>query len=288
MKASINLKQDSQEIKNINLQINNMIARHKEVLLKNVTNDPQRIIIRRYLSVLYELCQQAYQCLEAKAYSTLEALSRVIIEQSANMLYVSMDKGDNALALLRSSKQLTESNGKAWSAYLALQGAVNPAAQARQNSGATMLARFDRRWPNIERYPGSKGLFRALGWESHYYAFYSPLCDSVHSFSDEMSVLVDLSELFSISMTEGEEALICWNKERLRLAVYHYAIAIGLRAEAFSRCCNLLAPDLTVDTAESLSRKLNELIMRHDRFDHTRLESINSGMATFEDFLINT
>ncbi|MGG5239611.1 DUF5677 domain-containing protein [Pseudomonas lurida] len=288
MKASINLKQDSQEIKNINLQINNMIARHKEVLLKNVTNDPQRIIIRRYLSVLYELCQQAYQCLEAKAYSTLEALSRVIIEQSANMLYVSMDKGDNALALLRSSKQLTESNGKAWSAYLALQGAVNPAAQARQNSGATMLARFDRRWPNIERYPGSKGLFRALGWESHYYAFYSPLCDSVHSFSDEMSVLVDLSELFSISMTEGEEALICWNKERLRLAVYHYAIAIGLRAEAFSRCCNLLAPDLTVDTAESLSRKLNELIMRHDRFDHTRLESINSGTATFEDFLINT
>jgi hypothetical protein len=288
VKASINLKQDSQEIKNINLQINNMIARHKEVLLKNVTNDPQRIIIRRYLSVLYELCQQACQCLEAKAYSTLEALSRVIIEQSANMLYVSMDKGDNALALLRSSKQLTESNGKAWSAYLALQGAVNPAAQARQNSGATMLARFDRRWPNIERYPGSKGLFRALGWESHYYAFYSPLCDSVHSFSDEMSVLVDLSELFSISMTEGEEALICWNKERLRLAVYHYAIAIGLRAEAFSRCCNLLAPDLTVDTAESLSRKLNELIMRHDRFDHTRLESINSGTATFEDFLINT
>jgi len=151
-----------------------------------------------------------------------------------------------------------------------------------------MLARFDRRWPNIERYPGSKGLFRALGWESHYYAFYSPLCDSVHSFSDEMSVLVDLSELFSISMTEGEEALICWNKERLRLAVYHYAIAIGLRAEAFSRCCNLLAPDLTVDTAESLSRTLNELIMRHDHFDHTRLESVNSGTATFEDFLINT
>lgn len=288
MKASINLKQDSQDIKNISLQINNMIARNKEALLENVTNDPQRIIIRRYLSVLYELCQQACQCLEAKAYSTLEVLGRVIIEQSANMLYVSMDKGDNALALLRSSKQLTESNGKAWSAYLASQGAVNPAAQARQNSGATMLARFDRRWPNIERYPGSKGLFRALGWESHYYAFYSPLCDSVHSFSDEMSVLVDLSELFSISITEGEEALICWNKERLRLAVYHYAIAIGLRTEAFSRCCDLLAPDLIVDTAESLSRTLNELIMRHDHFDHTRLESINSGTATFEDFLINT
>lgn len=288
MKISINLKQDSQEIKNINQQINSMVARHKEILLESVTNDPQKIIIRRYLIVLYELCQQACKCLDAKAYSTLEALSRVIIEQSANMLYVSMDKGDNALALLRSSKQLTENNGKAWSTYLASQGAVNPAAQARQNSGAAMLAKFDKRWPNIERYPGSKGLFRALGWESHYYAFYSPLCDSVHSFSDEMSVLVDLGELFSISMTEGEDALICWNKERLRLATYHYAIAIGLRAEAFSRCCNLLAPDLTDDTAELLSRTLNELIMRHDHFDHTRLEGVNSGTATFEEFLINT
>jgi hypothetical protein len=283
----INLKQDVQEIKNLNQQINDWVAKHKEKLLDSTRSDPQRIIIRRYLSVLYELCQQACTCLDTKAYSTLEAMSRVIIEQSANMLYVSMDKGDNALALLRSSKQLTESNGKDWATYLASQGADNPAAQARQKSGATMLARFDKRWPNIGRYPGSKGLFRALGWESHYYAFYSPLCDSVHSFSDEMSVLVDLGELFTISMTEGEEALIYWNKERLRLAIYHYAIAIGLRAEAFSRCCNLLVPDLTDDIAESLSKKLNDLITRHDHFDHARLEGLNFGTAKFEDFLIH-
>lgn len=288
MKSSINLKQDSQEIQNLNHQLNSLVAKNKEILLESVANDPQRIIIRRYLSVLYELCEQACKCLDAKAYSTLEALSRVIIEQSANLLYVSLDKGDNALALLRSSKQLTESNGKAWSTYLESQGAVNPAAQARQNSGATMLARFDKRWPDVERYPGNKGLFRALGWESHYYAFYSPLCDSVHSFSDEMSVLVDLGELFSISMTDGEEALIYWNKERLRLATYHYAMAIGLRAEAFSRCCNLLAPDSADDAAESLFTTLNELIMRHDNFDHTRLEAVKSGAAKFEEFLINT
>ncbi|SFH70900.1 hypothetical protein SAMN05444062_11180 [Pseudomonas syringae] len=288
MKPFINLQQDSQEIKTLNQQLNSLVARNKEVLLESVANDPQRIIIRRYLSVLYELCQQASKCLDARAYSTLEALSRIIIEQSANMLYISLDKGDNALALLRSSKQLTESNGKAWSTYLESQGAVNPAAQARQNSGANMLARFDKRWPGVERYPGNKGLFRALGWESHYYAFYSPLCDSVHSFSDEMSVLVDLGELFSISMTDGEEALIYWNKERLRLATYHYAIAIGLRAEAFSRCCNLLAPDLADDAAESFSTALNELIIRHDHFDHTRLEGVESGTAKFEDFFINT
>lgn len=284
----IDLKQESLEIKTINKRLDQTIAKHKEALLESVRDDPQRIIIRRYLSVLHEFCQQACACLDTKAYSTLEALSRVIMEQSANMLYVSLDSGDNARALLRSSKQLTESNGKAWANYLASQGAVNPAAQARQASGAAMIERIDKRWPDIKRYPGGKGLFTALGWESHYYAFYSPLCDSVHSFSDEMSALVDFSELFSISQTEGKKALIYWNKERLRLATYHYAIAIGLRAEAFSRCCNLLAPDLNDGSAELLSSKLNELIIRHDNFDHSRLDGMSSGTATFEDFPINT
>lgn len=284
----INLKEEASEIKIINKNLDHIIKNNKEKFLASVQDDPQRIIIRRYLSLLRELCQQACACLDTKAYSTLEALSRVIMEQSANMLYVSLDSGDNSRALLRSSRQLTESNGRAWANYLASQGAANPAAQARQASGAALLERIDKRWPNIKRYPGGKGLFTALGWESHYYAYYSPLCDSVHSFSDEMAALVDFSDLYSISQVDGEKLLMIWNKERLRLAIYHYAVAIGLRAEAFSRSCNLLAPDLNDDSAELLFIKLNSLIARHDQFDHTRLEGINSGSANFEDFVINT
>ncbi|PBP45426.1 DUF5677 domain-containing protein [Pseudomonas syringae] len=287
MKLLIDLKYDTQEIKNINEQLNQAIKKHKEALLDSVTDAPQRIIIRRYLSILHELCQQACACLDAKACSTLEALSRVIMEQSANMLYISMDGGSNARALLRSSKQLTESNGKAWADHLASQSAANPAAQARQASGASMLERIDKRWPDIKRYPGGKGLFAALGWESHYYAFYSPLCDSVHSFSDEMSALVDFSDLYSISEAEAKKSLTYWNKERLRLGVYHYAVAIGLRTEAFSRCCDFLAPDLNEESSEWLLKKINELIIRHDLFDHSRLKEMEFGIAKLDEFVIN-
>jgi len=226
--------------------------------------------------------------LNGKAYSTLEALSRVIMEQSANMLYVGMNGGDSARALLRSSKQLTESNGKAWATYLASQGAHNPAAQARQTNGAAMLAHFDERWPNVARYPGGKGLFTALGWENHYYAFYAPLCDSVHSFSDDMSALVGIGDLFAQSELEGAQLLRYWDKERRRLATYHYAIALGLRAEAFTRLCNLLAPEMKDDAAEVIFKDLNDLIERHDQFDHTRLDGMSTGTAAFEDFAINT
>lgn len=284
----IDLKQDSLTITLFNQQFDELVGRHKEALLAHIKDEPQRVIIRHYLNVLRELCQQGCGCLNGKAYSTLEALSRVIMEQSANMLYVGMNGGDSARALLRSSKQLTESNGKAWATYLASQGAHNPAAQARQTNGAAMLAHFDERWPNVARYPGGKGLFTALGWENHYYAFYAPLCDSVHSFSDDMSALVGIGDLFAQSELEGAQLLRYWDKERRRLATYHYAIALGLRAEAFTRLCNLLAPEMKDDVAEVIFKDLNDLIERHDQFDHTRLDGMSTGTAAFEDFAINT
>ena len=282
----IDLKQDAQIIERFNHQLDTLVERHKEVVVAAVTNDFQKIIICHYLSVLSELCQQGCKCLNVKAFSTLEALSRVIMEQSANMLYVGMDGGDNALSLLRSSKKMTEGNGKAWATYLASQGAHNPAAQARHESGKAMLASFDKRWPRVERYPGGKGLFSALGWESHYHAFYAPLCDSIHSYSDDMSVLVDICELSKKTRQEAEQLLKYWNKERSRLATYHFAVALGLRAEATTRLFDILVGELEDDFAESIFSSISDLIKRHDQFDHGRLSGMKTSDAQFEDFAI--
>ncbi|WP_395606491.1 DUF5677 domain-containing protein [Pseudomonas sp. B22129] len=284
----IDLKQDALTITHFNQQFDALIGRHKEAVLSGLGNDPQRIIIRHYLNVLVELSQQGCRCLHAKAFSTLEALSRVIMEQSANLLYIGMDAGDNALALLRSSKQMTAGNGKAWAAYLDSQGAHNPAARARQANGEAMLAHFDERWPKVERYPGGKGLFTALGWENHYHAFYAPLCDSVHSYSDDMSALVGFGDLFVQSPSEGEQLLRYWDKERRRLATYHYAIALGLRAEASIRLFNLLTSELEDDAADAIFKPLSDLIKRHDQFDHGRLDGMKEDGAVFGDFAIKT
>jgi len=283
----IDLKQDAATITHVNQRFDELIGRHKEKVLSQIKDDPQRVIIRYYLKVLRELCIQGCGCLSAQAYSTLEALSRVIMEQSANMLYVGMDSGENARALLRSSKALIKSNGESWAAYLATQGLHNPVAQARQENGAMMLAHFDKQWPNVARYPGGKGLFAAIGWANNYYAFYSPLCDSVHSFSDDLANLVSISEVFAESAAFGEQVLRYSEKERCRLATYHYAIAIGLRAESFGGICSIVGFSLDEKETDDIFADLHRLIERHEKFDGARLSEMNAVDMSFKDFPIN-
>lgn len=272
----IDLKQDSLTINAFIQYLNGLVDRYKDSLLELLTDNHQRIIIQRYFSVMRELTAQGCYCLNNHAYSTLEALSRVIIEQSANMLYVGMDEGENARALLRSSKQLTENNGKAWAAYLASKNHHNPAAQARQRNGAAMIEEFDKRWPKTARYPNGKKLFSLLGWENHYHAFYAPLCDSVHSYSDDFSALTMIGDVYALSESEGVRVLQYWNQDRIRLATYHYAIAVGLQTESFSRLCSSRGIELEEDAFRQFE-KLDDLIRRNDEFDHSRLDEMRAG-----------
>ena len=281
----IDLKHDGLTINAFIQHLNGLVDRHKDSLFELLTDNYQRIIIQRYFSVMRELTAQGGYCLNSRAYSTLEALSRVIIEQSANMLYVGMDEGENARALLRSSKQLTESNGKAWAAYLASKNHHNPAALARQRNGAVMIEEFDKRWPNTARYPNGKKLFSLLGWENHYHAFYAPLCDSVHSYSDDFSALTMIGDVYALSESEGIQMLQYWNQDRIRLAMYHYAVAVGLQAESFSRICSSWGIELEEDAFRQFE-KLDELIRRHDEFDHSRLDEMHVGRAVFDTFTI--
>lgn len=281
----IDLKQDAATIIQANQRFDEFIAVHKEELLSLITDDPQRLAIRYYFNVLRELCTQGCNCLAAQAYSTLEALSRVIMEQAANMLYVSMDSGDHVRQLLRSSRTMTENNGKSWVAYLAENGLDHPAAQARHENGALMREHFDHRWPDVKRYPGGRGLFAAVGWDNAYFAFYSPLCDSVHSFSDDISNLVDISEVFSESPDFAEQLLRYTEDERRRLATYHYASAMGLRVEAFGRLCGFMNFSLDNNVIKDIFDDLRSLIIRHDNFDESRLSEQNAGDMSLKDFL---
>lgn len=267
----IDLKQDAATIIEANQRFNDLIASHKEDLLSLIKDDPQRIAIRNYLRVLQELCTQGCNCLAAQAYSTLEAMSRVIMEQAANMLYVSMDSGDHVRQLLRSSRLLTMNNGKQWADYLAENNVQHHAARERQKNGAMLLDHVDKRWPDVKRYPGGRGLFAAVGWDNAYYAFYSPLCDSVHSYSDDIANLVDIGEIFLESPDFGERLLRETETERRRLATYHYAAAICLRVEAFVQTCSLMLLPLDVKTLEEISGDLSDLIVRHDDFDASRV-----------------
>ncbi|WP_175964463.1 DUF5677 domain-containing protein [Burkholderia pyrrocinia] len=266
----IDIQQDAAVISRLDQCTQDIVKRHKEELLSQIKNESQRIIVRYYLNVLRELCEQACRCLMVNAFSTAEVMSRVIIEQSANLLYVAMDSGGNALALLRSSRLLTQNNGKNWITYLNAHGLENTAARARQANGEALLADFDKRWPSVDRYPGSKALFARIGWENQYHAFYAPLCDSVHSFSDDLSNIVEISELFATSAQHGTHMLTYWEKERRRLATYHCAVAVALRSEAIGRICDIVGFAHVLKEIQEAATELQCLVERHEQFDRVR------------------
>lgn len=275
----INLKQDAATINDFHRSLHEFIADHKEELLSQLEDAPQAWIVRHYINVLRELSDQASKSLLAKAYSTAEALSRVIIEQSANLLYVAMDSGDHARALLKRGRTLGYKNGKNWVAYLSTCDSHNAAAQARLDNGAVLVADAEKRWPNVASYPGTKDLFSKIDWEDLYHAYYAPLCDSVHSFSDDLSNIVGIGEVFKVSASEGAHLLAQWEQERRRLATYHCAVAVTLPCEALGRICQTRDFPLLLSELKRIVADVQNLIVRHEQLDHARITGPNPSSA---------
>ncbi|MDF7630471.1 DUF5677 domain-containing protein [Erwiniaceae bacterium L1_55_4] len=272
MNNIIDLKKDAEVALNLNRICETELSILKERMYDSFKSQTQELMVFHYFRILNELCTQAGKMLLAGAYSSAEAQTRVIIEQAANQLYIAGDEGERARALLRSSKQLTKKNGENWIAFLESEGWSNPGAIARKRNGELALADFDERWPNTEKYPNGRRLFEVLGWENHYHAFYAPLCDSVHSYSDDMANLILFYENAELFGDDLEKVLKDAEMERRRLATYNYSIAVGLRAEGLSRICNILDVNIESQQIEHAFEQLQKTIEQHESYDHGRLE----------------
>ncbi|HFO8722922.1 TPA: DUF5677 domain-containing protein, partial [Escherichia coli] len=214
---------------------------------------------------------QAIFSLSTGAFSASEVLTRVIMEQAANQFYIAIDDGKNAQALLKGSKKLVHSNGKRWLECLKSKEMTNPAADERIRIGKELTDMFNRLWPNTPEYPGTKKLFEVIGWETHYHAYYVPLCDSIHTFSDDMANIVSLYNAIQSDKTTAIELTLAVKQENKRLAIYNVVIAIGLRCEALVNVFNSLGyRDIITEMAPTIDA-VNQIIIRHDDFEHSRI-----------------
>lgn len=274
MSKIIDLKKDAEVALDLNRVCETELRFLKEKICNSFKSQTQELMVFHYFRILNELSTQAGKMLLAGAYSSAEAQTRVIIEQAANQLYIASDEGERARALLRSSKQLTKKNGENWVAFLESKGLSNPSAAARRRNGTIVLADFDYQWPDTERYPNGRKLFESLGWENHYHAFYAPLCDSVHSYSDDMANLVLSFENAVLLGDDLEKFLKYTEMERRRLATYNYLIAVGLRAESLTRICNSLDVNYESKKVEYAFEQLQKSIDQHESYDHSILEKV--------------
>lgn len=245
-------------------------SEYDNALLGNM-DDIQKLFAFKYFKVLNQLCISAISCLKTNAYSTVEVLSRVIIEQSANLTYISSDNGCRAKSLVKSSMILKSKNGKSWAAYLDAEGATNPAAQARQSSGEIMTKLLEVKWPKTGNYPNIRQLFKIIGWEGIYHSYYVPLCDSVHTFSEGFFNLFSASEIFKASPQDCLKLMRYQKEENKRYSIYCFAVAVLMRCEALATSLEGLSLGDEEDRLKTAAQPLIDMIDRHDEYDHARL-----------------
>lgn len=264
-----NMNEDIGAITNINLLCHNIYLRHK-AKIDNIKSKEQRLVIHQYFTVLNELSSQACDSLKSNRLSVVEVLTRVIIEQSANQNYIAIDNGKNAQSLLRDSKKMLIKNGENWLSYLQSKGFENPAAQERIRLGKQLVEHFNDKWPDAPPYPGVKRLFQAIEWENPYHSYYVPLCDSVHSFSDDMVNLIALSD--SESSTR-DSAINFMMQENKRLAIYNLASATYLRCLSLGNSFIASGFDEIIQEIMPAMDGLVQIINRNDEYDHSRIPS---------------
>ncbi len=270
-RCPFDLDEDVKKIAAINKYIHAKFEEHKNKI-DNLKGVEQKLMVLQYFNVLNELSNQAISSLNIGAFSASEVLARVIIEQAANQFYIAIDDGENAQALLKASKKLVHSNGKRWLECLKSKGMTNPAANERIRMGKELTDLFNRLWPNTPEYPGTRKLFELIGWETHYHAHYVPLCDSIHTFSDDMVNIVSLYNAIQSDETTAIEFILAVKQENKRLAIYNFVIATALRCEALVNVFNSLGyQDIIIEMTPTIDTVI-QTIIRYDDFDHSRID----------------
>ncbi|WDU64808.1 DUF5677 domain-containing protein [Pseudomonas poae] len=259
------------------IALQKLVTTHKEIAYGNLPCAKQKIVVQRYAQIVEELTQQLCISLKLRAISTAESLNRVLIEQSVNLLYVALDTdGSKLKALLENSIIETRKSATRWLKHLESIGQESPVAQARFDNAVRIKADFEQRNGRADDFPKIRERFAAVGWEDYYYMFYAPLCDSVHTYSDDMLNLVN----FEIHMADDVNAHAMrglMESERRRLTIYHSAVSVSLYAESFGRIFMMSATTDVIEAIRLALKPVISLVERHESHDADNRERADLG-----------
>ncbi|WP_236616715.1 hypothetical protein [Dickeya dadantii] len=137
--------------------------------------------------------------------------------------------------------------------------------------GNFLTEHYSSRWPDTPSYPGVRRLFEALDWENQYHAYYVPLCDSVHTFADDMANIVDLFHAGTLCdeiMVDGMKFI---KQEHRRLAIYNFSLATGLRCVSLMNVFSAAGYEEILDEMQPRLEKMEQILIRNDEYDHSRI-----------------
>ncbi len=151
-----------------------------------------KVMLSFTLHSVYQNVDVTLYALKSHAYSTAEALSRVAIEHSVNLIYLlSENTKERGISFIKSYLERTEKASSQWQRLAADQGDETGEAIASQKAET---CRFYQKLfiinPGLEHIPGWPvkifDLFKSVGLEGSYRTIYASGSNSVHSLSEDI------------------------------------------------------------------------------------------------------
>ena len=218
-----------------------------------------------FLFSISEITKSLMLSLENNCYSSAEALARISVEYSINLIYVVEGEGhDRAKSLLKN--YLLESKRKTdkWKSYVASEG--NEKSVEMANSKLDYLDALQSLHPelvdkNIKGWPDARTRFEKVGLESLYHTIFASASDSVHSLSEDAFNIMIVESGPEEAKKAAADAVFA---EKRSFAFYLASWAILCFAEAAARLASEMGESQTGERIEQVTSKVGKLIEEHE------------------------
>lgn len=240
-----------------------------------------KVEVDTLLEIVADLNGSLLLSLKNCLYSSVEALSRVAMENTVNLIYISEDsnRGD---ALLKSYLLTSQARAQKWLDFAII--VKDDASESRARIFFEHLKRVKKflplfKDPKVKGWPDARARFKAVGLEKLYHILYAPTCNSVHSFSEDIYNQM----LVEHSLPEFTEALLDSVKaEKTSFAYYLATNAIIFYVEALERLAVKFNNKLIEEKASDIKDTLLRLIGEHESVTSQYYISASDELADVE------
>lgn len=224
-----------------------------------------KIQAQSLLEILEDLNSSLISSLSKGLYSSVEALSRVAIENAINVMYIcGEDDTFRAKSLLKSYVTSSRERGEKWLKYSVIER--DSVAEDRANTfletlktAKTFLTFFND--PNVKGWPDARARFRAVGIENLYHVLFAPSSNAVHGFSEDV---YNLMYVEFVPVQFRQKMFNSYNAEKTSFAYYLATNAILLYCEAVFKLSLKMENEDVAGKLFDVREKLFKLISEHE------------------------
>lgn len=232
----------------------------------------QRVQVRHFLRAIDELNATICHALSAKFTAPAEALARISIEMSVNLLFISTNAAHaRSKGLLQACIEARKSRAKKWYKFAAaasLGGSMRAADELLQTT--ELIEKRIISSANLPTLPwpsNSREKFKAVGKEESYCTHFQSSSDSVHLLGEDI-LNWTIAEFFPEK--DRERAFAGITAEKFSFAIYLSIQAVLSHCEAILALLELMGDfDEIIDEVQRIAMNISEFHMQHEN-DHKR------------------